>query len=71
MDINKFFGTKIREERLKRKLSQEKLAHIAQIDRTYIGDIEKGDRNVSLEVLLKLSKALNIHITEIFKDYNG
>lgn len=71
MDINKFFGKKISELRKEKGFSQEKLALEANIDRTYISDIEKGDRNISLEILDKLSKTLEIHISQIFKDYNG
>lgn len=71
MDINEFFGKKISELRKEKGFSQEKLALEANIDRTYISDIEKGNRNISLEILDKLSKTLNIHISQIFKDYNG
>lgn len=71
MDINQFFGKKISELRKEKGFSQEKLALEANIDRTYISDIEKGNRNISLEILDKLSKTLNIHISQIFKDYNG
>lgn len=71
MDINEFFGKKISEIRKEKGFSQEKLALEANIDRTYISDIEKGNRNISLEILDKLSKTLNIHISQIFKDYNG
>ena len=49
MDINIYFGNRIKEERLKLKLSQEKLALEADIDRTYMNDIEKGSRNISLK----------------------
>jgi transcriptional regulator with XRE-family HTH domain len=68
MDINIYFGNKIREERLKLKLSQEKLALEADIDRTYIHDIEKCSRNVSLKIAYKLSKALNIPLSDLLKD---
>ncbi|WP_322969487.1 helix-turn-helix transcriptional regulator [Faecalibacter sp. LW9] len=71
MEINEFFGKKISELRKEKGFSQEKLALEANIDRTYISDIEKGNRNISLEILDKLSKALKIHISQIFKDYNG
>ena len=71
MEINEFFGKKISELRKEKGFSQEKLALEANIDRTYISDIEKGNRNISLEILDTLSKALKIHISQIFKDYNG
>lgn len=68
MNINVFFGNKIKEERLKLNLSQEKLALEADVDRTYVNDIEKGSRNVSLVIAHKLSQALNIPLSNIFKD---
>lgn len=71
IEINKFFGEKISELRKSKGLSQEKLALEANIDRTYIGDIEKGKRNISLEVANKLSKALNTHISQILKEFHG
>ncbi len=68
MNINVFFGKKIREERVKQCLSQERLASLADIDRTYMSDIENGGRKVSLEIGYKLSKALDISLYDIFKD---
>lgn len=68
MNINIYFGNKIKEERLKLNLSQEKLALEADVDRTYVNDIEKGSRNVSLVIAFKLSKALNIPLSNLLKD---
>jgi transcriptional regulator with XRE-family HTH domain len=68
MDASLYFGKKIKEERLKQNLSQEKLAFEAEIDRTYINDIEKGNRNISLKIAYKLSKALNIPLSILLKD---
>ena len=68
MDVNVYFGNKIKEERLKLKFSQEKLALEADIDRTYMNDIEKGTRNVSLNIAYKLSIALNIPLSNLLKD---
>lgn len=68
MNINVFFGNRIKEERLKLNLSQEKLALDAGVDRTYVNDIEKGTRNVSLVIAHKLSKALNIPLINFLKD---
>ena len=50
MTINELFGIRVREQRIALNLSQEKLANIADIDRTYLPDIENGKRNVSLAV---------------------
>lgn len=48
------------------KLSQEALANKANVDRTYMTDLENGHRNVSVEVLKRVTDALNITFTEFF-----
>ena len=68
MDIKKKFGKKLKKLRLEKGLSQESLALMADLDRTYIPSIEKGERNVSIMVLEKLAKALNISIKEFFNE---
>jgi transcriptional regulator with XRE-family HTH domain len=67
MDIRKQFGNRVKQLRQENELSQEALAHLADLDRTYIPSIEKGERNVSLEVIQKLSKAFKIKISELLK----
>jgi transcriptional regulator with XRE-family HTH domain len=67
MDIRKKFGDKVKFLRKEKNLSQEELAHNSTIDRTYISDIEKGERNVSLVIIEKLAKALEIEVFELFK----
>ena len=64
MDINEVFGKKVLERRLSLKISQETLANMADIDRTYLPDIEKGKRNVSLRVADKIAKALNVSLKD-------
>lgn len=64
------FGNRIRELRKSRGLSQEALADLAELDRSYIGGVERGDRNISLNNIQKLSIALNVNITEFFKELN-
>jgi len=59
-------GVKIKELRHKESLSQEKLAELANLDRSYIHDIEKGARNISVSVLEKLCSALKIRLSEFF-----
>lgn len=66
MDIKKKFGKKLKELRLEKGLSQEKLAYEADLDRTYIPSIEKGERNVSITVIEKLAKALKTPIKDFF-----
>ncbi len=67
MDIRKQFGKRVKQLRQENELSQEALAHLAELDRTYIPSIEKGERNVSLDVIQKLSKAFKIKISELLK----
>ena len=61
MTINELFGIRVREQRIALNLSQEKLANIADIDRTYLPDIENGKRNVSLALNVPLTKLLETH----------
>ena len=61
------FGKKIREVRAKRGLSQEALADIANVHRTYIGMVERAEKNITLVNIQKLAKALKIDIKELFE----
>ncbi|MEX2535218.1 MAG: helix-turn-helix transcriptional regulator [Trueperaceae bacterium] len=58
LDIRTLFGQALRERRLERGYSQEELAARAELHRTYVADIERGERNVSLENISKLAAAL-------------
>jgi len=60
VNIQKKFGDKLREIRKEKDLSQEKLAFKCGLHRTYISDIERGSRNVSLKNIEKIAKALGI-----------
>lgn len=62
--LNKF-GDKVREERLKRGLSQEELAGKAGVHRTYIGMIERGEKNITLTNIKKVANALNLKIDQL------
>lgn len=68
MDIKKKFGKQVKMLRLEKGLSQEKLAYEADIDRTYIPSIEKGERNVSITVIEKIAKALKVKISVLFDE---
>lgn len=68
MDIKKKFGEKVKLLRLEKELSQEKFAHLANIDRTYISSIEKGERNVSIVVVEKIARALSVNIATLFNE---
>jgi len=60
------FGERLRELRLARHLSQEVLADRVGLHRTYVGSIERGERNVSLVNIEKLARALSVPITAFF-----
>ncbi|HEY4501068.1 MAG TPA: helix-turn-helix transcriptional regulator [Candidatus Paceibacterota bacterium] len=62
------FGDRVREERLGRNLSQEQLAAKAGVHRTYIGMIERAEKNITLENIQRIAGALNIKLSEIFRD---
>jgi len=61
------FGEKVREERLKKELSQEQLADLAGVHRTYIGMIERAEKNITLENIHKIANALKIDISDLVK----
>lgn len=61
------FGRRLRELRLERDLSQEKLGELAGLDRTYVSSAEAGRRNVSLKTICKLAEALGIEAEELLK----
>lgn len=65
MDTNELFGKNVRERRLALKISQETLANMAEIDRTYLPDIEKGKRNISLKIAEKIANALNVPLKDL------
>ena len=67
MDIKKKFGKKVKLLRIEKGWSQEKLALTADLDRTYIPSIEKGERNVSITVIEKIANALEVEIIELLK----
>jgi len=71
MKIQEKFGITIRDLRIQKGVSQERLALDANIDRTYIGDIERGTRNVSLDVIEKLSRYFDISISNLLKIVEG
>ena len=66
MTIQEKLGLRIRKLRRKRNISQEKLAEISNLHRTYIGAIERGERNVSIVNICRICKALNTDLSELF-----
>ena len=65
--IEKKFGKHVRELRNKAGYSQEDLADLAGIHRTYLGGIERGERNPSLKNIQRIAKALKVPIDELLK----
>ena len=62
------FACKLKELRLQAKMSQEKLGEEAGLHRTYIGSIERGERNISIDNIEKLAKALKTEAGNFFKN---
>lgn len=58
-------GNRIRELRLDADLSQEKLSFACELDRTYLGSVERGERNISVINLRKIAQALNIEVSAL------
>lgn len=69
--IKKRFGERVRQLRKERALSQEALALVCGLDRTYIGGIERGERNISLINIYRIAGALHVDPKELFKDTEG
>lgn len=63
------FGQRVRNQRMKLGMSQEELAARANVHRTYIGMIERAEKNITLENIEKICKALDLTISEFFKDF--
>lgn len=66
-DVKKEIGIVIREYRLKKNMTQEQLAFRAGLHRAYIGHVERGEKNITIENLEKIAKALKVSIRELFK----
>ena len=66
MDIKIAVGQRIKELRRIRDITQEQLAYISELDRTYINSVENGKRNISIVNLEKISKALKVQLNDFF-----
>lgn len=64
-DPKKLFGNKVRSVRKERGWSQEELADACELDRTYIGGIERGERNVSIMNIAKIAQALGVKASSL------
>lgn len=59
------FGKKVRDERIKQDISQEKLGQLAKVHRTYIGMIERAEKNITLTNMEKIASALGKKMSEM------
>jgi transcriptional regulator with XRE-family HTH domain len=64
------FGDRLRQLRDERGYSQEALAERAGLHRNYVGGVERGERNVALENIVKLAKALSVKPGDLFADFS-
>lgn len=64
----RWFGGRLRGIRRQRHLSQEDLAEIAGIDRTYVGGVERGERNIGVLNIKRLADALGVNVKDLFDD---
>lgn len=62
------FGENVRRNRVKKGLSQEALADLSGLHRTYIGGVERGERNISLVNIVRIAKALNMALADLLHD---
>ena len=67
-DILLFFGQNVKKYRVLKGLSQEKLAEMTDLHRTYIGMIERAEKNITLVNIYKIARALNMEISMLFQD---
>jgi transcriptional regulator with XRE-family HTH domain len=70
-DVLKAFGERVRKIRAQLGLSQEELARIAKIDRTYIGGIERGERNAGIKNVHRIADALGVPAADLFREDGG
>jgi transcriptional regulator with XRE-family HTH domain len=68
-DVKWLFGRAVRKRRRELDLSQEQLAERADLHRNYISDIERGERNLSLENIQKIARSLGMKVSELFIKY--
>jgi len=68
MKLRKIFSDNVRKYRIKQNLSQEELAEKAGVHRTYIGSVERGERNITINVMEKICIALEMSIIDLFKE---
>lgn len=69
-DLEKF-GSNVRTRRQQQNLSQESLAEACDLHRTYIGSVERGERNISLENIVRIARALGCRPADLLAGIDG
>lgn len=70
-DATRILGRVIRRLRTERGISQEGLAAISGIDRTFMGEIERGGANPSFDVLQRIASGLSVQLSEVIRQYES
>ena len=70
-ELAKIVGQRIRNYRTRKGLSQEKLAELASCHHTYIGQLERGEKNATIESIEKISLALDVPMSQLFEGLGG
>jgi len=71
ISARQLFAKNLRKLRLEKGFSQEALADLAGLHRTYIGSVERGERNISIDNIERLAKALECQVIELLKGENS
>lgn len=66
-EVHKKLGQRVAELRRKKGFSQEAFAHECGFHRSYMGAVERGEKNITLAMTNKIAKALNVSLSELFK----
>lgn len=69
MDITQEVGARIRYYRTEKKISQEKLSEISSLHPSYIGQLERGEKTPSIETIYKITRGLDMSLTDFFHDF--
>jgi len=64
-------GKRVRQYRLNKGLTQEKLAELSGLDQSYIGQMERGEKNITLSTLMKITNAMTISVSEFTAEIEG
>ena len=70
MDVTQVFAENIKRTRLAKGISQEALADLAGLHRTYIGAVERGERNITLISANRIAEALGVRLSDCLKEQN-